>query len=237
MSRKLSFNFKILALILVLAIMPLVQGCTAAGIAMGAGAAAGVTASKEGGVRNAARDTAIRLEISDLWFKKDLNMFSRLNLTVQEGRVLLTGIVDNPDHRVEAVRLAWQADNVEQVINEIQVQNEPRSWANFARDNWITTQLRTKITFDKYIQSINYSIDTVQGVVYLMGIGQDQEEIDRVIDHARNIPYVTQVISYVRLRQETPETLKTPIKFEDNYSKTAGANAQPEDENETQYND
>lgn len=186
------------------------QGCTATGFAVGAGAATGVAATQEGGLRNAAKDASIRLEISDLWFKKDLKMFSRLNLTVQDGRVLITGIVANPDHRVEAVRLAWQAEYVNQVINEIQVQNEPRSWTSYARDNWITTQLRAKITFDEYVQSINYSIDTVQGVVYLMGVGQDQAEINRVIDHARNIAYVTQVVSYVRLRGENTDNLKTP---------------------------
>ena len=136
-------------------------------------------------------------------------MFSKLNLTVQDGHVLITGIVDNPDMRVEAVRLAWQADGVSRVINEIQIKEE-RSWATFARDNWITTQLRGKITFDKNIQSINYSIDTVEGVVYLMGVGQDQAEIDRVIDHARNIAYVTQVVSYVRVRGDTPENIQTP---------------------------
>lgn len=186
-----------------------IQGCTAVGVAAGAGATAGVAAAKEGGIRNTARDQAIRLEISDLWFKKDLKMFSKLNLTVQDGHVLITGIVDNPDMRVEAVRLAWQADGVSRVINEIQIKEE-RSWATFARDNWITTQLRGKITFDKNIQSINYSIDTVEGVVYLMGVGQDQAEIDRVIDHARNIAYVTQVVSYVRVRGDTPENIQTP---------------------------
>lgn len=213
-----SNGIKLFAILALLFVSPMVQGCSATGFAVGAGAAAGVTASKEGGVRNAARDASIRLEISDLWFKKDLKIFSRLNLTVQEGRVLITGIVDNPDHRVEAVRLAWQADYVEQVINEIQVQNEPRSWSQFARDNWITTQLRTKILFDKHVQSINYTLDTVQGVVYVMGIGQDQAEVDRVIDHARNIPYVTQVISYVRLRNDTPESLETPMDFKSNNS-------------------
>lgn len=186
------------------------SGCSPAGIAAGVGATVGTAASQEGGLKNAARDTAIRLEISDLWFKKDLKIFSRLNLTVQEGRVLITGIVDNPDHRVEAVRLAWQADGVTQVINEIQVRDEPRSWTQYARDTWITTQIRGYITFDKHIQSINYSIDTVNGVVYLMGIGQDQAEIDRVIDHARNTAYVTQVISYVRMRGDTPPNLQTP---------------------------
>ncbi len=198
------------------------QGCSPVGAAIGGGAILGTAAAQEGGLKNVARDTAIRLEISDLWFKKDLQIFSRLSLTVQDGRVLITGIVDNPDHRVEAVRLAWKAAGVTQVINEIQVRDEPRSWAQYARDTWITTQLRGYLTFDKYIQSINYSIDTVNGVVYLMGVGQDQAEIDRVVDHARNTAYVTQVISYVRLRGETPPNLQTPEIPADSRAKKEG---------------
>lgn len=189
---------------------PVLTGCTATGVAVGAGATAGVAAASEGGIRNSVRDTAIRLEISDLWFKKDTDLFSRLNITVQDGRVLLTGIVKNADDRVDAVRLAWQAKGVTQVINEIQVREDGRSWKSFANDNWIATKLRAKITFDKYIQSINYGIDVVEGVVYLMGVGQDQKEVDRVIDQARNVAGVTQVISYVRLRGENTPNLETP---------------------------
>lgn len=183
--------------------------CTAPGVIAGSGAAVGIAAAKEGGIRNSIRDQAIELEISDLWFKKDLDMFSRLNITVYDGRVMLTGVVKNADDRVEAVRLAWKAEHVTQVINEIQIREEGRGWSAFAKDGWIKAQLRSKITFDKKIQSINYSIEVVEGVVYLIGVGQDQAEVDLVIDHARNIAHVTQVVSYVRLRGDIPPNLQT----------------------------
>lgn len=186
------------------------SACTAVGVAAGTGATVGIAATKEGGVKNAMKDTTIKLQISDYWFKYDLEMFSRLNLTVEDGRVLLTGVVKEADDRVEAVRLAWQADGVTQVINEIQIKNQGRSLVTYAQDNWITTQLRTKITLDKLVGSINYSIDTIEGVIYLIGVGQDQAEVDRVIDHARNIAGVTQVVNYVRLRGENPPNLRTP---------------------------
>lgn len=186
------------------------SGCTAAGVAAGTGATVGIAAAREGGVKNAVQDTTIRLNISDLWFKYDLQTFSRLNLIVEDGRVLITGVVDDADDRVEAVRLAWQVNGVTQVINEIQIKEQGRSLMTYAKDNWITTQLRAKITMDKLISSINYSIDTIEGVVYLIGVGQDQPEVDRVIDHARNIAGVTQVVNYVRLRGETPPNLRTP---------------------------
>lgn len=174
----------------------LLSGCV--GAAIGAGAALGVSAAKEGGLQSSVKDEAIRIKISDLWFKRSTDMFRKLNLTVNQGRVLVTGVVNNPEDRVEAVRLAWQPKGVKQVINEIRVGNSD-SFGTYAQDTWIAGQLRTRLTFDKYIQSINYSIEVVQGTVYLMGVAQDQQELDRTINVSRRIKGVKEVISYVKL--------------------------------------
>src|SRR4051812_23832739 len=103
---------------LILLTLPLVlSGCV--GAAVGAGATVGVAAAQERGISGAVSDTVIKATINDLWFKNSLAIFSKLSLTVNEGRVLITGVVQNPEHRVEAVRLAWQAKGVKEVINEI----------------------------------------------------------------------------------------------------------------------
>lgn len=174
------------------------SACTPISIGAAAGSTAGVAAAREGGIKSALEDTRIRASINDLWLKHDLEMFRKVNLTVDQGRVLLTGVVQKPEHRVDAVRLSWQPTGVRQVINEIKVDNSEgiKGWA---RDNWITSRLRASILFDKQIQSVNYSIDTVQAVVYLMGIAQNQAELDLVTRHARDVPYVKQVVSYVKL--------------------------------------
>src|SRR5690606_17011214 len=87
---------------------------------------------------------------------------------------------------------------VKQVINEIRVADS-EGFPGFVKDNWITTRLRTAITFEKNIQSLNYSIDTVQGVVYLMGVAMNEAELSRVMEIARTIPNVKQVVSYVKM--------------------------------------
>lgn len=179
------------------------SGCTAAGVAAGAGASIGVAAAQDGGVRGAMTDSSIQLQIADLWLKKDLKMFSKLSATVKEGRVLVTGSVPNADMRVEAIRLVWQAQGVRQVLNEIAVDGGP-GVTGTVMDTWVTSSLKTKLMFDKYVQSINYSIDTVNGNVYLMGVAQDQRELSRVMDYARNTGHVKNVVSYVRLRYENP---------------------------------
>jgi osmotically-inducible protein OsmY len=168
------------------------------GAAVGAGAAVGVAAAREGGVQSSIVDESIRLKISDRWFRHDVDMFNKLNLSVNQGRVLITGVVQKPEDRVEAVRLAWQVKGVKQIINEIQI-GKDGNVGNFAEDAWIATQLRARFIFTKEIQSVNYSIEVVRGIVYLMGIAQNQRELDIALRTARTTQGVKQVISYVKL--------------------------------------
>ena len=189
---------KFIAFTLMVGLLILQAGCTPIGMATGAAAGLGVSAAREGGISGTAEDFKIKALIKDKWFKYDLGTFAKLNLTVNQGRVLITGVVQDPDDRVEAVRLAWQVDGVSQVINEIRIA-EGEGVSGYVRDTWITTRLRTALTFDGDVQSINYSIDTVQSVVYLMGVAQNEAELNKAIEVARSIPHVKQVVSYVKL--------------------------------------
>ena len=101
--------------------------------------------------------------------------------------------------QADAVRLAWKVIGVKEVINEIQVTSDS-GVIDLARDSWITTQLKSKLTLDNKVLAINYVIETVNGIVYLIGIAQNQGELDRVIAHSRTISYVRQVISHVRVK-------------------------------------
>jgi osmotically-inducible protein OsmY len=188
----------------------LLPACSPIGVVAGAGASVGIAAAQEGGLRGALTDEAIQLKIADLWIKKDFSMFSKLSVTVKEGRVLITGSVPNPDMRVEAVRLAWQADGVRQVLNEISVDGGG-GVTGMVTDSWITGNIKTRLMLDKYVQSINYNIDTVGGNVYLMGVAQDQKELSRVIEYARNMNHVHNVVSYVRMRYENPSGITEAV--------------------------
>ena len=191
-------NIQKLILVASLAVSTMqLSACTVVGLAAGAGASLGIASQQEGGISSAAEDVKIKAMIGDKWFKYKVDTFSKLTTTVDQGRVLITGVVQNPDDRVEAVRLAWQVEGVKQVINEIRVA-DGEGVPGFVRDKWITTRLRTEMTFTKDVGAINYSIDTVQGTVYLMGVARNQEELDRVIALARSLPNVKQVVSYVK---------------------------------------
>ncbi len=168
-------------------------------VAVGTGAAVGATAAQERGVKGALDDQAIRLDINDRWFKDHHSAYGDINLQVQEGRVLLTGTAPDPELRVKAVRLAWQANGVREVINEIEVRDSG-SLTDAAQDTLISTKLRARLVGDAAVQSRNYSIETVNATVYLIGVAQSQAELDRVIDHTRDVAYVKRVVDYVRVK-------------------------------------
>ena len=184
-----------------LLVLPLcLSGCVA-GMLVGAGATVGVAASEERGIGGAATDMSIQTDLNEKWLHESLEIESDVSLTVHEGRVLLTGTVPTPEMRLKAVQLVWEVAGVREVIDEIKV-GEGGGIGTYARDVLISNELRAKLLFDSNIQSINYSVETVGGTVYLMGVAQDQAELDRVTGYARNISYVQRVVSYVRLKQE-----------------------------------
>jgi osmotically-inducible protein OsmY len=193
---------------LLLLVSPLLlSGCAGLGLATGAAATVGIAAAQEGGLNRAATDSWIKLQINESWFRYDVETFAKLSTRVNQGRVLLTGVVQDPEDRVEAVRLVWQVPGVKQVINEIRVAKST-GIKGFVQDGWITSRLRAQLTLDRSVQSINYSIDTVQGIVYLMGVARNQAELNQVIETARTIAGVRQVVSYVKMSGEPIEPAK-----------------------------
>ncbi|HSV28102.1 MAG TPA: BON domain-containing protein, partial [Candidatus Omnitrophota bacterium] len=122
--------------------------------------------------------------------------------TISEGRVLLTGVLPSEASRADAVRLAWQAAGVKEVINEVAVKPAGTDVIDDGRDVVISQTLKTRLLFDKEIKNINYAIEVVDGIVYLMGIAQNETELERVIAHARDISHVKRVVSHVRLKND-----------------------------------
>lgn len=198
-------------LLILISLMALpASGCTPFGLLAGAGATVGLAGVREGGLSEATSDARIQAYINDAWVRHDPDMFRRLDMTVREGRVLLTGVVPKPEQRVDAVRLAWQAPGVDQVINEVRVQDS-EGVTGYARDALITSKLKAKLVFDRDIVSVNYTVDTVGGIVYLMGVAQTQIELDRAVTHARNLAYVREVVSYVRLKTQAKVSESVPV--------------------------
>lgn len=175
--------------------------CTPVGVAVGAGATGAVTASQERGIEGGASDTQIRAAINYMWLEYSATMYRQLNLQIWEGRVLLTGVIGSEEWRAQAVKLAWQAKGVKEVIDETVV-DKSGSTGSFVRDQWITGQLKSKLLFEKNVFSVNYSFETVRGVIYMIGVAQDQHELEIVLNYARNIEYVQRVVNHALLKSD-----------------------------------
>ncbi len=181
-------------LVLPIALVLALGGCV--GAAVGAAATGATVAAQERSVGDAVDDLTIRTTLNKLFLDESFGLYNSVSFSVVEGRVLLKGAVEQPDQRIKATQLTWRAAGVREVINEIQVTDQG-GIVDYAKDTWISTQLKTKMLLAADVQSINYSVETVNGTIYLMGIAQDQKEIDKVIALARDVPDVVEVVSHV----------------------------------------
>ena len=183
------------------------SGCI---LAIGAGAAGGgyAVAAQERSLKDTARDAGIQAAIAQSWKNYNLKLNDDLDCTVYEGRALLTGTVSSDDWRAEAVKRTWQVDGVKEVYDEIQV-GPDEGFVQDMGDTTITSKLKTQLVADTDVREINYTITTVKGVVYVIGTARSQAELDRVVDHARNIGDVKRVVSYVRIRSGEPPQPET----------------------------
>ncbi len=186
----------------------LVTGCVPAAI-VGGGAYAVSEGTSERGLGGAFTDTEIRLDINKKWWNSDADISKRLSLTVTEGRVLITGVARNLEQKMMASKLAWEVKGVKEVINEATADSTTMTTGSYAKDTWITTKLRSIMLFDGDVAGRNYTIETVNGVVYLMGYARNQTELDRVTNHASTLSGVQRVVSYVRVGNEPVEQKKS----------------------------
>lgn len=189
------------------------NGC--ATLVLGGAAKVGSVVAEERTVGEAVDDTAIWTEIKSNYLQKNFdNIFNAVNVEVKQGRVLLTGQVVNPDHRIQAVRLAWQPQGVKEVINELQI-NDQSSLKNATNDIWINGQVKTKLLLERNVRSINYSVDTINGVVYLLGIAQNDWERRQAALVASRVKGVKKVVSHVQVKQNPSPAPIRPAKVDD----------------------
>ena len=176
----------------------LLNGCAPAAITAGI---AGVAASEsEKGLGTTINDTIIHAAITESMFKKDVNKFLGVKIRVDDGVVLLTGKVDNPQIRVEATRISWEPRGVIEVVNEIQV-SEKSSIKDIAKDLAASTTIKGKLVADKNIKSVNFNIDVVNGIAYLSGVARTQKEMNLVLAYTKETLYINQLVNYIQLSE------------------------------------
>ena len=162
------------------------------------------------GVSIAFDPRTVGTQIDDSIMQK--NLVARLTLTdkkylltigikVIDGRFFLTGKVDNPEEKLQITKMAWETKGTRSVRNDIKIK-EKFNFKASAKDLLITSQLRTAIIFNKKIKSANYSIDTYKKNIYVYGIATAEDERREVINEAKQILDVEDVIASILLIED-----------------------------------
>ena len=132
---------------------------------------------------------------------RDKNHLLKVKTKVLDGRIFLTGSVDDPEEKLQLTKLAWETKGVRSVRNDIKIKEE-FNFSQSAKDLLITSQLRTAIILSKEIKATNYQIDTYKKKIFIYGIAQTSDEKDLVIKEAKEILDVEDVIASIMLVED-----------------------------------
>ena len=152
----------------------------------------------------------VGMQIDDVIMQKNLiakltfaekKYFLSIQVEVLDGRIFLTGKVDEPEEKIKITKMAWETKGVRSVKNAIQIRGQTNFKSN-AKDILITTQLRTALIFNKKTKSRNYTLETINKNIYIFGIAFDEDEKKEVIDESGKIFDVNKIIPTIYLVAE-----------------------------------
>ena len=175
-------------------------GCSPAGIMAGGGSATMVVAEGDRSLGTVVDDATIKLNLSAKFLKSENKLFLDVNSNVTEGRVLLTGLVDTQEIRIEAVRKVWEVGGVREVINEIEIGNKT-TLKEYFNDLWINTQAKSLAAKTIGIRSLSYNFETIKGKVYIAGITSRPEQLEAIVESTKTIKGVKEIVNYVVIKE------------------------------------
>ena len=146
-------------------------------------------------------DSVMQKNLSARLILRDKNHLLQLKTKVIDGRIFLTGKVEDPEEKLQITKLAWETKGVRSVKNDVKIKEE-FNFKQSAKDLLITSQLRTAIVFNKKIKASNYQIDTYKKKIFIYGIALTDEERKEVIKEAKEILDVEEVIASIVLVED-----------------------------------
>ena len=146
-------------------------------------------------------DSIMQKNLSARLALKEKSYLISINIKVIDGRIFITGKVDDPEEKLKITKFAWETKGVRSVKNDIRIKEE-FNFSQSAKDLLITSQLRTAIIFNKEIKASNYQIDTYKKKIYIYGIALTSDERKKVINEAKEILDVEDVIASILLVED-----------------------------------
>ena len=146
-------------------------------------------------------DTIMQKNLSARLALKDKKYFLSIQSEVIDGRIFLSGKVNEPEEKIKITKMAWETKGVRSVKNAITIKGQS-SFRNTAKDILITSQLRSALIFNKKTKARNYTLETINKNIYIFGIAMDKEEKDEVINEANQIYDVKEIFPSIYLASE-----------------------------------
>ena len=146
-------------------------------------------------------DSIMEKNLTARMILKDKKHLLNIKSKVLDGRIFLTGKVENPEDKLQLTKLAWETAGVRSVRNDIKIKEE-FNFKQSTKDILITSQLRTAIILNKKIKASNYQIDTYKKKIFIYGIAITKDEKNEVLQEAKNIIEVEDVIASIILVEE-----------------------------------
>ncbi len=174
-------------------------GCSPSGILASGGGTAMVVAEGDRSLGTVVDDATIKVNIAAKFLSAGNNVFVDINTTVLEGRVLLTGLVDNQEIRIDSVRMVWEVEGVKEVINEVEI-GDRSTIKDYANDLWINTQAKAVAAKTIGLRSVGYNFETINGKIYIAGVTSRPAQVDDMIEALKTIKGVKEIINYVIIK-------------------------------------
>ena len=175
-------------------------GCSPVGVLASGGSATMVVAEGDRSLGAVVDDATIKLSLSAKFLKSENRLFLDVNSNVTEGRVLLTGLVDTQEIRIEAVRKVWEISGVKEVINEIEI-GDKTTLKEYMNDLWINTQVKSLAAKTIGLRSFSYNFETIKGKVYIAGITSRPEQLQAIVESTKTIKGVNEIVNYVVIKE------------------------------------
>ena len=191
---------KIIFTFFLLTILLFINGCSPVGVLASGSATTMVVAEGDRTLGEVVDDATIKLNLSTKFLQSDNNIFLNVNTNILGGRVLLTGIVETQEIRIDAVRKTWEIKGVNEVINEIEVGNKT-SIKEYANDLWINTQVKSLAAKTVGLRFLSYNFETIRGKVYIAGITRKPEQLQAVLESTKTVKGVKEIVNYVILKE------------------------------------
>jgi osmotically-inducible protein OsmY len=165
------------------------------------GAIAFSSSAQEKGLGTSINDKVVYVKLRNAIYDWSPSAAEKISISVNDGSILVTGILKNVDTKIELTKVIWNVSGVKEVNNKVQI-SETNNLKNIAKDLASLGEIKAKLMASKKLNSLNFSIDVVNNIVYISGIASSEEEIAIVTQIAQEARFIEEVQNFVKINND-----------------------------------